>query len=84
MSVVARGDSQISIQTDESDPQTVTLPRGHTRIFTANDRLIISTDTPSQLSITINGHQIRLPPQTSATEKVIITPHNLNRFIAHR
>lgn len=81
MSVVARDDSRLSVQTDESDPQTVILPRGHTRIFTANDRLIISADDLSRLNITINGHQLRFPQQPSPTDKVIITPQNLHRFI---
>ncbi len=81
LSIRATGSSYVYVQADSDMPRGEILQAGDRRVFTAKEALVISAQDPSQLSITINGYQIQLPPATSTDNQIIINPRNLPQFI---
>jgi hypothetical protein len=80
LSIRAKGDCWVRVQTDAAMPRGEALRSGDRRVFTATDKLVISARNASQLTITINGHPVQLPPE-SVVGEVVITPQNLSRYI---
>ena len=75
------GECWISVKPDAGAPQETTLGAGQSRVFDAQERLVLTVGNLSQVSITINGQAVQFPHTGQVVKAIEITPQNLSQFI---